>query len=111
MTGREIYAILVFQGHLPPGYVMDEMRMYEIGCLMPFLYLATKDAWEQARLVGYIGAQTHSTRKMNISDIATFPWEENPATRDTSMSNADKQRLEQKAKLLEKQLNQHGRKG
>ena len=94
---------------MPPGYVLDEMRMYEIGCLMPFLYLATKDAWEQARLVGYIVAQTHSTKKMSISDIATFPWEGKTAAADTSMSNADKHRLEQKAKQLEKQLNQHGR--
>ena len=50
---------------MPPGYVLDEMRMYEIGCLMPFLYLATKDSWEQARLMGYISAQTHSTKKMS----------------------------------------------
>ena len=105
MTAREIYAILVFQGHMPPGYVMDEMRMYEIGCLMPFLYLASKDSWEQARLVGYIGAQTHSTSKMSMTDIVTFPWEENGKTRDTSMSNADKKRLEEKAKQLEKQMN------
>lgn len=90
---------------MPPDYVMDEMRMYEIGCLMPFLYLASKDSWEQARLVGYIGAQTHSTKRMNISDIMTFPWEKEYAERDTSMSNADKHRLEEKARLLEKRLN------
>ena len=95
---------------MPPDYVMDEMRMYEIGCLMPFLYLASKDSWEQARLVGYIGAQTHSTKRMNISDIMTFPWEKEHAERDTSMSNADKHRLEEKARKLEERLN-HERKG
>lgn len=86
---------------------MDEMRMYEIGCLMPFLYLASKESWEQARLVGYIGAQTHSTKKMSMSDIVTFPWEKGFNNADTSMSNADKRRLEQKAKQLEKLMNQH----
>ena len=92
---------------MPPGYVMDEMRMYEIGCLMPFLYLATKDSWEQARLMGYISAQTHSTKKMSVSDIVSFPWEENNTkAHDTAMSNADKKRLEEKAKQLEQIMNQ-----
>ena len=91
---------------MPPGYVMDEMRMYEIGCLMPFLYLASKDSWEQARLMSYISAQTHSTKKMAVSDIISFPWEKDTGTiHDTSMSNADKKRLEEKAKQLEKLMN------
>ena len=97
---------------MPPGYVLDEMRMYEIGCLMPFLYLATKDSWEQARLMGYISAQTHSTKKMSVSDIVSFPWEDdNTKVHDTSMSNADKRRLEEKAKQLEQMMNQNERKG
>ncbi len=92
---------------MPPGYVLDEMRMYEIGCLMPFLYLATKDSWEQARLMGYISAQTHSTKQMNVSDIVSFPWEENNTkANDTAMSNADKKRLEEKAKQFENMMNQ-----
>ena len=79
---------------------------------MPFLYLATKDSWEQARLMGYISAQTHSTKKMNVSDIVSFPWEEdNTKVHDTSMSNADKRRLEEKAKQLEQMMNQNERKG
>ena len=95
---------------MPPGYVMDEMRMYEIGCLMPYLYLASKDSWEQARLMGYISAQTHSSKKMSVSDIISFPWEkDNGNIHDTSMSNADKLRLEQKAKQLEKMMNQNER--
>jgi len=94
---------------MPPGYVLDEMRMYEIGCLMPFLYLATKDSWEQARLMGYISAQTHSSKKVNISDIVAFPWEEKTAAADTSMSNADKKRLEEKAKQFEKMMNKNER--
>jgi hypothetical protein len=97
--------MLVFQGHMPPGYVMDEMEMYEVDCLVSHLYLASKESWEQARLVGYIGAQTHSTKKISVSDIVSFPWEEGHEAHDTSMSNADKQRLEQKAKQLEKMMN------
>ena len=96
--------MLVFKGHMPPGYVMDEMEMYEVNCLLSNLYLVTKDSWEQARLVGYIGAQTHSTKKMSVSDIVSFPWEDTER-HDTSMSNADKRRLEQKAKELEKMMN------
>jgi len=94
---------------MPPGYVMDEMRMYEIGCLMPFLYLASKDSWEQARFMGYINAQTHSTKKMSVSDIVSFPWEDTAKAHDTAMSNADKKRLEEKAKQLEQIMNQNER--
>lgn len=97
--------MLVFQGRLSPDYVMDKMEMYEVNCLMSHLYLASKDSWEQARLVGYIGAQTHSTKKMSITDIAAFPWENGFERADTSMSNEDKKRLEMKAKQLEKILN------
>lgn len=101
--------MLVFQGHMPPEYVMDKMEMYEMGCLMPFLYLASKESWEQARLMGYISAQTHSTKKMSVSDIVSFPWEKDTKSHDTSMSNADKRRLEAKAKQLEQLMN-NGRK-
>jgi hypothetical protein len=98
--------MLVFQGRMSPEYVMDMMEMYEVDCLMSHLYLASKDTWEQTRLMGYISAQTHSTKHMSMSDIVTFPWEENAAHHhDTSMSNADKRRLEQKAKQLEKLMN------
>lgn len=99
--------MLVYQGHLQPRYVLHEMEMYEMGLLLHYLYLATKDSWEQARLMGYISAQTHSTKKMSITDIIAFPWEGDTATHDTSMSNDEKHRLEQKAKELEKLMN-HG---
>ena len=93
---------------MPPGYVMDEMRLYEMGCLMPFLYLASKDSWEQARFMGYISAQTHSTKSMKPSDIMAFPWESGTASAETtSMSNADKERLIQKAKRFEQLRNGH----
>jgi hypothetical protein len=42
---------------------------------------------------------------MSIGDIATFPWESGYTKADTSMSNADKKRLEQKAKQLEQMMN------
>jgi hypothetical protein len=42
----------------------------------------------------------------------SFPWEEdNTKVHDTSMSNADKRRLEEKAKQLEQMMNQNERKG
>jgi len=103
--------MLVFQGHMPPHYVMDQMEMYEMDSLMSHLYLASKESWEQARLVGYIGAQTHSTKKMSMSDIVSFPWEAGYTKADTSMSNEDKHRLELKAKKLEKMMNENERKG
>jgi hypothetical protein len=39
----------------------------------------------------------------------SFPWEEQTKHHDTAMSNADKARLEQKAKQLEQMMNKNGR--
>lgn len=97
----------MLQGRLNPAYVLDQMEMYEVDCLMSHLYLVDKSGWEQTRLLGYISAQTHSTKTMKPSDIVTFPWEEGKEGAETSMSNAEKQRLIEKAKRFEQMSNGH----
>lgn len=74
------------------------MEMYEIAAVMEYEYLAHKDDWEQARLIAYLIAQTNSTKSLKMTDIMKFHWEELEEKKDTSVSNAEKERLQMKAK-------------
>lgn len=78
---------------------MDEMEMYEIRAVMDYEFLAHKDSWEQARLVAYLVAQSNSSKKINLTDIAKFYWEKEEASSDTTttLSNTDKERLKEMA--------------
>ena len=69
---------------------------------MEYEYYAHKEGWEQARLVAYLIAQTNSTKELKVTDILKFPWD---SEADTSISNADVDRLKEKALLFEQQFN------
>jgi hypothetical protein len=96
--------MLVLEGGLSPEYVLDKMEQYEIAPLVSKLYLKNKESWEQARLIGYITAQTQSTKKLKPTDIMKFPWEEVEV--NTKVSNEDRERLIEKAKKFK--LNKNG---
>lgn len=71
--------------------------MYEVRAAMKYQHFAYKDSWEQSRMIAYIMAQCNSTKKLKPSDIMRFYWDK-PEEDDTSISNADIQRLQEKAK-------------
>ena len=96
--------MLVLEGGLSPEYVLDKMEQYEIAPLVSKLYLKNKESWEQTRLLGYITAQTQSTKKLKPTDIMKFPWEEVEV--NTKVSNEDRERLIEKAKNFK--LNKNG---
>lgn len=58
-----------------PDYVLDRMKSYEIDCLIENLWMKNKEAWEQTRVQAYITAQTQSTKKIEMNDMMSFPWE------------------------------------
>lgn len=67
---------------------------------MDYQYLAYKESWEQSRLIAYIIAQTNSKKKLKLTDILKFQWDEDGIKKnvsDTSMSNSDLERLKMKA--------------
>ena len=66
---------------------------------MDYDYLAYKDCWEQSRLVAYMIAQTNSTKRLKLTDILKFHWDDEEAV--TSISNEDVARLRDKAKQYE----------
>jgi hypothetical protein len=69
-----------------------------------FLDGLNRESWEQTRLLGYIIAQSNSTKTLKQTDILRFPWDEEEK-KDTSVTNEDMKRLRAKAKALESQLN------
>ena len=71
---------------------------------MKYQHFAYKDSWEQARMQAYILAQCNSTKKLKPSDIMKFYWDKEEAE-VTSISNADVERLREKAKQFETKIN------
>lgn len=82
------------------------MQLYEVSTILQNIYLTTKDSWEQARLVAYIIAQANSKKKLKLSDIISFGWEEKEKKHNTSISTDDIERLKEKAKIAEQKLSE-----
>ena len=36
-----------------------------------------KESWEQTRTVAFVTAQSQSTKKLDMQEMMTFPWEKN----------------------------------
>lgn len=94
-----MYAILILQLHFPPDYVLDRMEMYEVKSVMKYQHYSIKEDWEQARFISYLIAASNSTKKLKITDILKFPWdnEKDNQKHVTSISNEDIKRLKEKA--------------
>ena len=60
---------------IDPGYVLDRIQTYEIEALIENMWMKSKESWEQARLQAYLTAQVNSTKKIDMTEFMTFPWE------------------------------------
>lgn len=80
------------------------MQMYEVRAALKYQHFAFRDNWEQSRMIAYIIAQCNSTKKLKPSDIMKFYWDK-PEEDDTFISNADVERLKEKAKQYMTKLN------
>lgn len=56
---------------------------------MKHLDLTERGAWERARILAYVTAQTHSSEKLTPADVMPLPWDkdreeepERPATKE-----------------------------
>ena len=65
----------MLQCGLDPGYVLDRIQTYEIEALLENMWMKSKESWEQARLQAYLTAQANSTKKIDMTEFMTFPWE------------------------------------
>ena len=98
-----MYAILVLQCGLSPDYVLDRMEFYERDYLLDNIWMKSKDNWEQARMVGFITAQTQSTKKLDMHSIMPFPWDEE--SKKEEISEEERQEILQEMKAMEEQMN------
>jgi len=51
------------------------MQFYEIEALIENMWRKNKDSWEQTRTMAYVTAQSQSTKKIDMQNMMTFPWE------------------------------------
>ena len=80
------------------------MDFIEVESFIDGLNRRNREAWEQTRLLGFIIAQSNSTRTLKQTDILRFQWDEEEK-KDTSVTDEEMQRLRAKAKEVESQLN------
>lgn len=70
--------------------------------MIEYGYLKCKEYWEQARLVAYVTAQCQSTKKLKITDIIDFPWEQKQKTQKEVQ--IDKERVKQIKRLAQEMI-------
>lgn len=80
---------------MDPGYVLDEMKVYEVSEYLGSLQYRNKDGWDQARIITYITAQANSREKIKPSDIIKFPWDEKEPAKE--ITEEERQRLIKRA--------------
>lgn len=73
---------------------------------MKYSFYKHKENWEQARLISYLIAQTHSSKKLKVEDIIKFSWEKE-TPKDTYISNEQIAMLSKQAEEMEKMFMQH----
>ena len=86
-----------------PDYVLDRMKFYEIEALIENLWMKNKESWEQTRVQAYITAQTQSTKKIDMNDMMSFPWEKKVEKVEDTLEDIEMMRKEMKE--MEDKLN------
>lgn len=86
-----------------PDYVLDRMKFYEIEALLENLWMKNKESWEQTRVQAYITAQTQSTKKIDMNDMMSFPWEKKVEKVEDTPEDIEMMRKEMKE--MEDKLN------
>ena len=81
------------------------MQLYELEVILDNLQLRHKQNWEQTRLLAYVIAQSNSTKKINITDVVKFSWDNEKNETIDIMTDEDKDRLKKKSDEIIKELN------
>lgn len=80
------------------------MEEWEVYNFYDSLKYCNRSEWEQTRLIMYILAQVNSKKKLEMTDIMSFPWDRPEDIHDIEMTNEQRDRLKEKAKAMEKIL-------
>lgn len=75
--------------------------MYEAKSLLNYSYYKEQEQWEQTRLLAYITAQVNSSKKLKMTDIIKFNWDDNHKENKAKiMDDSELQRLKAKAQMI-----------
>lgn len=102
-----MYARVVGEGGVDPGYFLDKMSFIEVRLFLDGLNKRNRDAWEQTRILAYIIAQVNSTKQLDISNVLPLPWDNDKieTKQHDTVSDDDIKRLRAMAKKIEQQQN------
>ena len=101
MTIKEVIQLIVFQYKLCSyEYIMNDMQMYELDYLLSSINYSYREEYEIMRFQSYVTAQTQSTKKIDMKDIVKFSWDNENEYKVTTISDADIQRLRDKAEKM-----------
>lgn len=76
MTVGEVFAFLTLSMGFSPGYVLDEMTLYERDAIFKYSFYRHKDLWESVRLNAYTVAKANGSKAESMEDFIAFPWED-----------------------------------
>lgn len=88
-------------------YFMSALQNFEVELLYENLKYADRPSWEQTRLLAFILAQVNSKKRLEMTDIMSFSWDEHYEEKNIEMSNEDRDKLRAKAAMFEKILQQN----
>lgn len=84
-------------------YFLDNMQPYELDAILDNIEYSVKVSWEQTRFIAWMQAQSFSTKKIKLTDLIQFGWDN---IKNTSISTDDIERLKNKAIQI---INNNGR--
>ena len=87
-----------------PDYVLDRMTFYEMEALLDNLWMKEKESWEQTRTVAYVTAQCQSTKKLDMQEMMTFPWEKSMDV-DSVPTQEEREQIRREMKEMERRMN------
>ena len=93
------------KGGISPSYFLDRMSWFEVDACLTGIDSKERVSWEQTRALGYITAQSHSTKEIKYSDVMRFYWDKK---RDADNVQADLSKLldlKERVKTRENELN------
>lgn len=81
------------------------MKLYEANMLIENITYVDRSEWERTRLNMWATIQSQSTKKINISDLMKFEWENDAHEHNSILTDNDKVKLQQRAQKYLQMVN------
>ena len=106
-----LFRVICFDYHICPiEYFMDTMQEYEVNTVIQNIPYLNRNEKELDRYKLFVSVQSNSKKKINIEDILKLPWDEEGKNTGTAISEEEAKKLRDKARELERKMNNGGMK-